>query len=70
LDAYVGVIGNQEGIDNLLRSVQYILEKRRITNIKFIIVGRVPHLEEMINLIKEMRLLNYVRKRKVMGEAG
>ena len=47
--------------------MQYIVEKQGITNTKFIIVGRGPHLEEMINLIKEMRLLKYVHKKKSNG---
>jgi len=39
LVAYVGVIGNQEGIDNLLRAVQYIVYQKKIHNIKFIVIG-------------------------------
>ena len=60
LVAYLGIIGNQEGIDNLLRSVRYIVYEKKIENIRFIIVGKGPHLSEMVKLSKEMMLEKYV----------
>jgi len=60
LVAYIGVIGSQEEIDNLLRSVEYIVYRRGITNTKFIIVGTGPNWQEMLELSQEMGLSKYV----------
>lgn len=56
LVAYLGVIGNQEGIDNLLRAVKYIVYSKGINNIKFIIMGTGPHWEKMVRLSRELKL--------------
>ncbi|MBU1053722.1 MAG: glycosyltransferase family 4 protein [Proteobacteria bacterium] len=60
LVAYLGVINNQEGIDNLLRAVQYIIYKKKIKNIKFVIVGTGPHRNEMIQLSKDLLIDKFV----------
>lgn len=50
LVAYVGVIGKEEGIDVLLRIVDYIVNTKNIQNIRFIIMGKGPNLSKMIEL--------------------
>jgi len=60
LVAYIGVIGNQEGIDVLLRAAEYIVYRKRINNIKFIIIGTGPHWKKMVKLSQEMGLAQYV----------
>ncbi len=60
LVAYVGIIGNQEGIDNLLNIVKYIVYERKIKNIKFTIVGTGPDWKNMVKLSKKMMLDTYV----------
>ena len=60
LVAYVGVIGNQECVDALLRAVRYLVYGKGITRIKFVIIGAGPHWAEMVNLSKEMGLQDYV----------
>ena len=60
LVCYVGVIGNQEGIDVLLRIVDYILNDIKFTDIKFIIIGTGPHLDKMILLRDQMGLNEHV----------
>ena len=55
---YVGVIGEQEGIDLLLNSIQYIVSKRN--DIQFAIVGGGSDLERMKNLSTEMKLNDFV----------
>jgi glycosyltransferase involved in cell wall biosynthesis len=60
LVAYLGVIGKQEGIDNLLRSAHYIVYKRNIKNIKFIIIGSGTSWQELVDLSKKMGLEKYV----------
>lgn len=61
LVAYVGVIGNQEGIDNLLRAVEYIVYEKNVTDTKFMIIGTGPHLDSLVRLSHEMRLKDYVK---------
>lgn len=60
LVGYVGTIGNQEGIDGLLRSVDYIVHTKGIKNIKFIIVGTGTDWQNMVDLSQEMGLTEYV----------
>jgi glycosyltransferase involved in cell wall biosynthesis len=61
LVTYVGVIGNQEGIDNLLRIIDYIVNKKHVQNIKFVIIGTGPHWQKMVDLSKSMNLEKWVR---------
>lgn len=60
LVSYVGVIGSQEDIDNLLDAARHIVYEKKQTNIKFIIVGRGSNLNNLIALSKEMGLNEYV----------
>lgn len=56
LIGYVGVIGEQEGLDLLLESAKYILSKR--SDVHFAIVGGGTHLDEIKNLTSQMNLSN------------
>jgi len=58
LVGYVGVIGEQEGLDLLLQSVEYIVSKRN--DIQFAIVGGGSDLERMKQLSVDMNLSDYV----------
>ena len=58
LVGYVGVIGEQEGIDLLLSSAKYIISKRR--DIQFAIVGGGTEVEKLKKLNKQMELGEYV----------
>lgn len=58
LVGYVGVIGEQEGLDLLLLSAKYIIEKRK--DIQFAIVGGGTDLEKIKDLAVEMELCEYV----------
>jgi glycosyltransferase involved in cell wall biosynthesis len=60
LVGYVGVIGQQEGIENLLHAVEYIIEEKKRTDIKFVVVGSGPHLEFLIRKTRDMGLERYV----------
>jgi glycosyltransferase involved in cell wall biosynthesis len=55
---YLGVIGNQEGLDLLLESVKYIVERR--DDVQFGIVGGGTELENMKALSKKMGIDGYV----------
>jgi glycosyltransferase involved in cell wall biosynthesis len=58
LVGYVGVIGEQEGIDLLLESVRYIISLRK--DIQFAIVGGGTDLIKLIQLTKDMGLNEFV----------
>lgn len=53
---YLGVIGQQEGIEYLLQAAKYIREERDRNDIFWGIVGGGPDLERMKTLCKKMRL--------------
>lgn len=58
LVGYVGVIGEQEGIDLLLESAKYITSKRQ--DVQFAIVGGGTDVENLKKLSVEMGLTDYV----------
>jgi glycosyltransferase involved in cell wall biosynthesis len=58
LIGYVGVIGEQEGIDLLLESAKYIISGRQ--DIQFAIIGDGTNLASLKNLTKELGLSDYV----------
>lgn len=58
LIGYVGVIGEQEGLDLLLDSIKYIVAKRN--DVQFAIVGGGTELAAIIKLTKEIGLQNYI----------
>jgi glycosyltransferase involved in cell wall biosynthesis len=57
LVGYIGVIGEQEGLDLFLESAKHIVSKRQ--DVHFGIVGGGIHLEEIINLCSKMNLTEY-----------
>jgi glycosyltransferase involved in cell wall biosynthesis len=60
LVAYVGVIGEQEGIDLLLESVRHITSTCQRRDIQFVIVGGGPSLERMKQVCAQMQLSEFV----------
>jgi len=60
LVGYVGVIGQQEGIDSLLRSVQHLVFELGRRDIQFALVGSGPSLERMKVLARELRVAPFV----------
>jgi glycosyltransferase involved in cell wall biosynthesis len=60
LVGYVGNTGNQENIDSLILSVDYIVHKKGITNIKFIIVGTGTNWQKLVDLSKSLGLTKYI----------
>ena len=59
LVVYIGNIGNQEGIENLLEAVRYIVYDVNIRNIKFIVIGKGPHLENLKVEAEKMQISEY-----------
>jgi glycosyltransferase involved in cell wall biosynthesis len=60
LVGFVGVIGDQEGIDLLLASVKHLVENLGRTDIQFVLVGDGPSRKRMEALSVEMGLGDYV----------
>ncbi|WP_456731833.1 glycosyltransferase family 4 protein [Bradyrhizobium sp. USDA 3364] len=57
---YVGVIGQSEGIDLLLRSIGHIVHDLGRTDIQFNIAGTGPEWNAVVKLCEEMQLSDYV----------
>jgi glycosyltransferase involved in cell wall biosynthesis len=60
LVGYVGVIGQQEGIQYLIEAARHIVYDLKRTNIHFTLVGGGPALEDMMALAKEKKLDGYI----------
>jgi glycosyltransferase involved in cell wall biosynthesis len=60
LVGFVGVIGDQEGIDLLLASVEHLVNKMGRTDIQFVLVGDGPSRKRMEGLSIEMGLVEFV----------
>ncbi len=60
LIGYVGVIGQQEGIDHLLKSINMILNSFKYDDFHCTICGSGPALDEMKRLCSELHLNDYV----------
>jgi glycosyltransferase involved in cell wall biosynthesis len=60
LAAYVGVIGEQEGIILLLEAILHITSRCHRTDIQFVIVGAGPRLETLKQACAQMRLSEFV----------
>jgi glycosyltransferase involved in cell wall biosynthesis len=58
LVGYVGVIGEQEGLDLLLQSIKHIVERR--SDVQFAIVGSGTDLDKIKRMSIEMRLGEFV----------
>lgn len=61
LVGYVGQIGRQEGIENLVQIADYLVKDKNRTDIGFIVVGTGPHLKTVVKLSKSMGLGGIVR---------
>ena len=57
----MGVIGQQEGIENLLDAIKYLVSEKKITDIKFIVVGSGPYWEEVVRIAKDMNIEKYIQ---------
>jgi len=61
LIGYVGVIGQQEGIENLLKSVEYIVKVKKITDILFVVIGKGPAWKQVTQQCTSMGLDGNIR---------
>jgi glycosyltransferase involved in cell wall biosynthesis len=60
LVGYVGVMGDQEGIDLLLESVRHIVHDLGRTDIQFTLAGSGPSVDSLKELSRELKVDDYV----------
>ncbi|RCJ22148.1 glycosyltransferase WbuB [Nostoc sp. ATCC 43529] len=60
LVGYMGVMGEPEGIDYLLRMVNYIVRKKNRQDIHFMLIGSGPAAEKLKALSKELEVTDFV----------
>lgn len=60
LVGYVGVMGDQEGIDLLLESIGYIVHTQQRTDIQFVLIGGGPSLNGLQKMANDIGLSEYV----------
>lgn len=60
LVGYMGVMGEPEGIDYLLRMIRYIVRKKNRQDIHFMLIGGGPAAEKLKALSKELELTEFV----------
>ena len=60
LVAYVGVIGEQEGMDLLLASIDHIVNECERKDVQFVIMGSGPSLDATVRQAKDMGLSEWV----------
>jgi len=57
---YVGVMGEQEGIDLLIDAVDYLVREKKREDIQFVLVGGGPALEDLKALTAEKGLSDFI----------
>ena len=57
---YVGVIGQSEGLDLLLESIEHMVRNRKRDDVQFVVVGRGPDLPTIVALAEKMQLTDRV----------
>ena len=57
---YVGVMGEQEGIDLLIDAVDHIVREKQREDIQFVLVGGGPALDDLKKLTAEKGLADYI----------
>ncbi|MGF1524218.1 MAG: glycosyltransferase family 4 protein [Leptolyngbyaceae cyanobacterium] len=60
LVGYMGVMGEPEGIDYLLRVIKYITQERKREDIHFMLIGDGPAFDSLKSLASELEISNYV----------
>lgn len=60
LVGYVGVMGQQEGLDDFLRVVRYIVQENGCQDIHFVLIGSGPAINQLKALTKELEITEFV----------
>lgn len=60
LVGYVGVMGDQEGIDLLLESISHLVTVKQRHDVQFVLVGGGPSLEKLREMAEQLGIADYV----------
>jgi glycosyltransferase involved in cell wall biosynthesis len=60
LAGYVGIMGNQDGLDSLLRIVHKIVNDHGRSDIQFLLIGGGPEYENLQRYAKELEITDFV----------
>lgn len=60
LVGYVGVMGEPEGIDYLLRAIHYIVRQKQRQDVQFMLIGSGPVADKMQAMARDMGIADYV----------
>ena len=60
LVGYVGVMGNADGIDQIIKSAHYLVRQLDRNDIQFLLMGFGPEYENLINLRDELELKDFI----------
>ncbi len=60
LVGYLGVMGEFDGVDHLIKAANIIINKRGIKDLQFCLVGSGPCFEELVQLTKNLSLTEYI----------
>lgn len=60
LVGYVGVMGNQDGLDYLLRTIQYVSQELNRQDVHFLLIGGGPEYENLLKYAEELKITDFV----------
>jgi glycosyltransferase involved in cell wall biosynthesis len=58
---YVGIMGSQDGVDTLLQSIEYLLNRKDRKNVLFVLIGSGPEQPRLKSLATTLRLDDWVK---------
>lgn len=60
LVGYIGVMGNADGVDYLVRAADHIVKTRKRTDVQFLLMGSGPEHAELLKLRDQLGLQNHI----------
>ena len=57
---YLGIIGNQDGVDQMVMAVEHLVRSERFTDFQAVIIGNGPALASVQSLARELRIEDHV----------
>jgi glycosyltransferase involved in cell wall biosynthesis len=61
LVGYIGVMGNADGVDYLVRAADHIVKMRQRTDVQFLLMGSGPEHAELLKLRDQLCLQEHIR---------
>lgn len=60
LIGYIGIIGNQDGVDHLVRAIGYLKNEMKVNDIRAVIIGDGPDLQAVKALVVDLKVTEEV----------